>query len=100
MEETALPMANSAVSGAGLVQVDPPVAAAEALVPMVVIRTDGLTSLLQVGRDYYVDAGVSGQELKYGGAAVTSLGPLLRSVPCRPPAAMTLDKRIHVLGGG
>ena len=31
MEETALPMSNSAVSGAGLVQVDPAVAAAEAL---------------------------------------------------------------------
>lgn len=33
MEDTALPMANSAVSGAGLVQVDPAVADAEALVP-------------------------------------------------------------------
>ena len=45
MEKTALPMSNSAVSGAGLVQVDPAIAAA----PPYVIRTDtnafGSTSL-------------------------------------------------------
>ena len=36
MEETALPMSNSAVSGAGLVQVGPAVAAAEALIRIVI----------------------------------------------------------------
>ena len=48
MEETARPMSNSAVSGAGLVQVGPAVAAAEALI-RIVIETFGSTSLLQVG---------------------------------------------------
>ncbi len=47
MEATALPMSNSAVSGAGLVQVDAAVAAAEALI-RIVIETFGVTSLLQV----------------------------------------------------
>ena len=41
MEETALPMSNSAVSGAGLVQVDAAVAAAEALI-RIVIETFGV----------------------------------------------------------
>jgi hypothetical protein len=49
MEETALPIANSAVSGAGLVQVDPAIAAVEALMAQTqteVIRT--------ANNDYYV----------------------------------------------
>ena len=54
MEQTALPMANSAVSGAGLVQVDPAVAAAEALI-IKVIQVDGSTSLTEAGSNYYLD---------------------------------------------
>jgi hypothetical protein len=70
MEETALPMANSAVSGAGLVQVNPAVAAAEALLTSVVIQTDGSTSLAEVGSNYFLFAagGTSGPELQYFGA--------------------------------
>ena len=72
MEQTAAPMSNSAVSGAGLVQVDAAVAAAEALtVPSELIQTDGSTSLLLTGNVYYVDVNGSGQPLKYGGAPVT-----------------------------
>jgi Tryptophan-rich Synechocystis species C-terminal domain/Subtilase family len=71
MEQTAAPMSNSAVSGAGLAQVDPAVAAAEALATTVVIRTDGSTTLLQIGANYYADTAGSGHELRYGGAPVT-----------------------------
>ena len=78
MEQTALPMANSAVSGAGLVQVDAAVAAAEALLPKVVIQTDtnsfGSTSLTEVGnRFFYLDnsSGV-GPALQYNGAPVVA----------------------------
>ncbi len=73
MEETALPMANSAISGAGLVQVDAAVAAAEALIS-VVIESFGSTSLVQVGANYDLDSigSGTGPELKYGGAAVTA----------------------------
>ena len=75
MEQTALSMSNPAVSGAGLVQVNPAVAAALALVTHV-IQTDtnsiGTTSLTQVGNNYYLDnsSGV-GPELKYLGSPVT-----------------------------
>ncbi len=72
MQETALPMSNSAVSGAGLVRVDPAVAAAEALI-RIVIQTDGSTSLIQVGEHYFLDSVSSGAgpELKLDGVAVT-----------------------------
>jgi hypothetical protein len=72
MEETALPMANSAVSGAGLVQVDPAVAAALRFAEPVVIQTDGTTSLVQVGPNYFLDAVGSGTgpQLKYNGTSV------------------------------
>jgi hypothetical protein len=73
MEQTALPMANSAVSGAGLVQVDPAVADAEALVTTV-IQTDGTTSLVEVGDDYYLygTSTETGPSLKYGGADIVA----------------------------
>ena len=73
MEETALPMSNSAVSGAGLVQVDAAVAAAEALI-RVTIESFGSTSLLQIGKNYDLDSISSGTgpELQRGGAAVTA----------------------------
>jgi hypothetical protein len=73
MEATALPMSNSAVSGAGLVQVGPAVAAAEALI-RIVIETFGVTSLLQVAENYDLDSSGSGPgpELKYHGAVVTA----------------------------
>jgi hypothetical protein len=73
MEETALPMSNSAVSGAGLVQVGPAVAAAEALI-RIAIESHGSTSLRQVGENYFLDSISSGTgpELKYGGAPVTA----------------------------
>jgi hypothetical protein len=72
MKETALPMSNSAVSGAGLVQVDAAVAAAEALI-RIVIETFGSTSLLQVAENYDLDSISSGTgpELTRGGAAIT-----------------------------
>jgi Tryptophan-rich Synechocystis species C-terminal domain/Subtilase family len=72
MEETALPMSNSAVSGAGLVQVDQAVAAAESLAS-VVIRTDGTTSLVREDNDYFLDnTGTgTGPELKFQGAPIT-----------------------------
>ena len=73
LEETALPISNSAVSGAGLVQVDPAVAAAEAQIRSV-IESFGSTSLRQVGENYDLDSISSGTgpELKYGGAVVTA----------------------------
>jgi len=73
MEETALPMSNSAVSGAGLVRVDPAVAAAEALI-RITIESSGSTSLLQVGENYDLDGigSGTGPELKDGGKVVTA----------------------------
>ncbi|WP_052833240.1 S8 family serine peptidase [Bradyrhizobium sp. LTSP885] len=72
MEQTALPMANSAVSGAGLVQVNAAVAAAMAL-NVVVIEAIGSTELAQTGSHYFLDpvAGGTGPTLKYQGAAIT-----------------------------
>ncbi len=69
MEQTASPMANSAVSGAGLVNVDAAVAAAQALLPS--IESFGSTKLVEVGSNFFVDpvSGGTGPELKYGGAA-------------------------------
>ena len=69
METTALPMSNSAVSGAGLVQVDAAIAAA----PPYVIRTDtnafGSTTLVEHGGQYFLDnGGTSGPALNYGGS--------------------------------
>jgi serralysin len=74
MEETATPMSNSAVSGAGLVNVDAAVAAATALLPPVVIEAFGSTSLVEVGNNFFFDpvAGGTGPEFKYGGTAVTT----------------------------
>lgn len=74
MEQTAASISNSAVGGAGLAQVDPAVAAAEAFADpngLFQTQTDGSTSLLQIGDVYYVDVTGSGQPLKYGGSAVT-----------------------------
>ncbi len=51
MEETALPMANAAVSGAGLVQVDPAIAAA---LNTNILQVDGPTVLMQSTNQYYV----------------------------------------------
>ena len=43
-------------------------------IPQVVIQTDGSTSLVQIGSNYFLDpvGGSSGPELKYGGAAVVA----------------------------
>ena len=69
MEQTALPMANSAVSGAGLVQVDAAVAAAEALLPKVVIESAGSTSLTEFGNNFYFyNSGGSGPSFKFNGS--------------------------------
>ncbi|WP_186294223.1 S8 family serine peptidase [Bradyrhizobium guangdongense] len=72
MEQTALPMANSAVSGAGLVQVNPAVTAAVQLLPAVVVEAIGSTELTHHGVFYFLEpvAGGIGPELRYGGAAV------------------------------
>src|SRR5262249_20120125 len=70
MEETATPMSNSAVSGAGLVNVDAAVAAATALLAHV-IEAFGSTSLVVVDDNYFlrgISSG-SGPELEYQGAA-------------------------------
>jgi 20S proteasome alpha/beta subunit len=69
MEQSALPMSNTAVSGTGLVQVNQAVAAA---VPHL-IESLGSTSLLQIGSNYFLDpvAGGTGPELKYSGSPVT-----------------------------
>jgi hypothetical protein len=80
MQETALPMDNSAVSGAGLVQVGAAVAAAVAAAPPFIVSTDtnsyGSVSLVERGGDYLLDRdGASGPVLKYGGSPVT-LGEL------------------------
>jgi hypothetical protein len=73
MQQTAVPMANSAVSGAGLVQVDPALAAAFAL-ESTVIEAVGSTKLAQVGNNYYLFSTSSGigPELKSAGAAVNA----------------------------
>jgi hypothetical protein len=74
MEQTATPMSNSVVSGAGLVNVDAAVAAAEALYTRV-IQTDGATSLVQTGTDYFLDTvggNSAGPELKSNGSPITS----------------------------
>jgi hypothetical protein len=70
MEETALPMSNPAVSGAGLVQVNPAVAAAEAAISKTV-ETAGLTKLVETAGNFFLDGMSSGTgpELKYNGAA-------------------------------
>ena len=91
MEQTALPMGNSAVAGAGLAQVNPAVAAALAMMTHT-IQTDtnslGTTVLTAVGNDYYLyNSGGVGPELKYMGApatvgefgAVTPVGAALTS---------------------
>jgi hypothetical protein len=74
MEETALPISDSPVSGAGLVQIDAAVAAADSLLTKTVIQTDGSTSLVQAANNYFLYAagGSSGPELKYSGSAVTA----------------------------
>ncbi|WP_298258739.1 S8 family serine peptidase [Bradyrhizobium sp.] len=74
MEQTALSMSNPAVSGAGLAQVNPAVAAAFALNPPDVIQTDGSTALTEIANDYFLVTvgGVTGPELKYNGAAVVA----------------------------
>ncbi|HEY2249011.1 MAG TPA: S8 family serine peptidase [Bradyrhizobium sp.] len=72
MQQTALPMANPAVSGAGLVNVDAAVAAARALAN-VVIEAVGNTELVQQGAAYFLDptAGGTGPSVKYQGVVVT-----------------------------
>jgi hypothetical protein len=71
IEETALPMANAAISGAGLAQVDPAVAAIAT--PPVVIATDGATSLTELANEYFLDgSGGTGPALKLSGAPVTA----------------------------
>jgi hypothetical protein len=73
MEQTALGMGNSAIAGAGLVQVDPAVAEALAFVTTV-IQTDGTTALTKVSTNYFMNntgTGI-GPELHYGGAAVVA----------------------------
>ena len=69
-------------------------------IPKVVIQTDGSTSLVQVGSNYFLDpvGGSSGPEMGYGGAAVTvrSLAPLPPSGQSRSrAAAMTSPGRIR-----
>ena len=68
MEETAIPMANPAVSGAGLVQVDP--AVATALANFLMIEADGSTSLTESFNQYYIDSSGTALTLKDGGAPV------------------------------
>ena len=73
MEQTALSMGNSAVAGAGLVQVDPAVAEALAFVTTV-IQTDGTIALTKVSSNYFLNntgTGI-GPEMHYGGAAVVA----------------------------
>ena len=57
---------NQDLNGDGVIGLPPPP-------PPVIIQTDGSTSLVQVGSNYFLDpvGGSSGPELKYGGAAVT-----------------------------
>jgi hypothetical protein len=73
VEQTAAPMPNSAVSGAGLVQVDPAVAAAEALVATVIVSF-GSTKLVEVGSNYCLESISSGAgpELRFSGAPVVA----------------------------
>ena len=70
MEQTASPMANPAVSGAGLVNVNAAVAAAAALLPQpVAIEAFGFTELAQLVSDYFLNpiSGGTGPELMYAG---------------------------------
>jgi 20S proteasome alpha/beta subunit len=73
IQQTALPMANSSVSGAGLVNVDAAVAAAQALANFV-IEAIGNTELVQQGTSYLLDpvAGGTGPSVKYQGSVVTA----------------------------
>ena len=73
MEQTATPMTNSAVSGAGLVNVSAAVAAAQAL-EGTVIEAFGSTELVQNGSNYYFEpvGGGTAVELKNGGVAVVA----------------------------
>ncbi len=72
MEETATPMSNSAVSGAGLVNANAAVAAAEALLVKVTIESFGSASLDQLGNHFYLDSNSTGTgpELMFLGAPV------------------------------
>jgi hypothetical protein len=72
MEQTAAPMSNSGVSGAGLAQVDPAVAAAIALLIPTVIESFGSTKLIELGNTFALDSisGGTGPGLQYAGAAV------------------------------
>jgi len=73
MEETALPLSNPAVAGAGLVQVNAAISAALQF-GGTVIESFGSTSLVQGGTHYFVDnvSTGTGPELKYGGTPVTA----------------------------
>jgi hypothetical protein len=73
MEQTALPMANSAVSGAGLAQVYAAIAAAETI-GATSIESAGATSLVQVATHYFLNpvAGGTGPELIFAGAPLTA----------------------------
>ena len=73
MEQTALSMANSAVAGAGLAQVNPAVAKALSFITTV-IQTDGATALTKVGSNYFMENTSTnlGPELKFGGSAVVA----------------------------
>ena len=72
MEQTALPMANSAVSGAGLVNVSAAVALAQSMVN-IVIEAVGNTELVQLATSFVLDptAGGTGPSVKYQGVVVT-----------------------------
>ena len=72
MEQTAPPMANSAVSGAGLVNVSAAVALAQSMVN-IVIEAVGNTELVQLATSFVLDptAGGTGPSVKYQGVVVT-----------------------------
>jgi 20S proteasome alpha/beta subunit len=71
MQATATPMANSAVSGAGLAQVNAAVAAAQHFVTAI-IESAGSTVLAQAGIDYVLNpvGGGTGPVLEFGGSTV------------------------------
>jgi hypothetical protein len=73
MEQTALSMGNSAIAGAGLVQVNAAVTEALSFVTTV-IQTDGTTALAKVISNYFLDnTGTgTGPELTQNGAAVSA----------------------------
>jgi len=73
MQDTAASMSNSAVAGAGLVQVDAAIAEAQSFLPHVIEAT-GSTKLVQVGLNDFLDpvSGGTGPELMFGGKAVTT----------------------------